>query len=416
MSTLDDLRSTLDRHADELHDADRYVRPVAVRARIRAVRRRRAAAVSVAAALVLVGAAAAVGSLRSPSTPQPASVVGVDVPRDIEVLGFPYALSELTELTVDSTDLARSEHPRAVVLTASGLGSGVATLYSNEQPIARVRPGEQVSAPVDLDTGAADLRVRFTDTAHHARAGVAVYEATGELAQGVANATRTSVFRNEVAGDPLVAAAFAQPGDREVRLRVPGSANELRFASYCAGDDDLMVNVSIDGHGALSGSCGDRLRDAGRGSSFSFDDPVPGAEHDVRVYLTRGDGDQPVDPDGADFGVGIYQLSSLDEHALGQRIPARVEYGGRTWVLDGLREAPATIDTERGDVLLGLVATGRDVNLTWHSALDGDDDGSVTLGDGGFTSTAGLLLPGDSYDVRTTGRPEEARLVVYRPE
>ena len=53
MSTMDDLRSTLDRHASELTDHDLHVRPVAVRERIRVVRRRRrGAAGGVAAAVV----------------------------------------------------------------------------------------------------------------------------------------------------------------------------------------------------------------------------------------------------------------------------------------------------------------------------------------------------------------------------
>ena len=53
MSSIDDLRSTLERHADGLADHDLHVRPVAVRERVRAVRRRRRSALAVAAVAVV---------------------------------------------------------------------------------------------------------------------------------------------------------------------------------------------------------------------------------------------------------------------------------------------------------------------------------------------------------------------------
>ena len=94
MSTLDDLRSTLEQHADGLDDTERYVRPVAVRARIRAVRRRRAGLVAVAAAVVVVAGVATVGQLRSPRPPcsPPSRSSASTCPGSIEVLGFPYDL------------------------------------------------------------------------------------------------------------------------------------------------------------------------------------------------------------------------------------------------------------------------------------------------------------------------------------
>ena len=55
MSTLDDLRGTLDRHAAELTDHDVHTRPGAVRQRVRVVRRRRAGAGGLAAAVVVAG-------------------------------------------------------------------------------------------------------------------------------------------------------------------------------------------------------------------------------------------------------------------------------------------------------------------------------------------------------------------------
>jgi len=53
MNTLDDLRTSLDRHASGLADPDLHARPVAVRERVRTVRRRRHVAATAAAAVVV---------------------------------------------------------------------------------------------------------------------------------------------------------------------------------------------------------------------------------------------------------------------------------------------------------------------------------------------------------------------------
>jgi hypothetical protein len=416
MSTLHDLRATLDQHADGVEDTERYIRPVAVRARIRAVRRRRAGTVAVAAVLMLLAGGAAVSSVRSAGTPEPASVAGVDVPRSIDVLGFPYRLSGLVDLSVDTTHVAPADRDRAVVLVATGLGDGIATLYSDDTPIARARPGEQVSVPVDLGDAGADLQVRFDDTDHHARAGVAVYEATGELAQGVTNADGTTVFRHEVAGNPLVQAAFSTPGAKEIRLEATAPAADMSYTFYCSGEPDLWVNVEVDGTGPLASSCGDVRPDAGVGTSAMTDGSHQVRDHDVRVYLTDGADGPEVTREDVEFGVGIYLRSSLDQQVAGQRVAARVEYLGRTWELAGVQDAPATIDSDGGDVLLGFAADGTNARASWAGRLLDREDGMVTLADGGYTSTAGLLLAGDAYDVRIDGDVTDARLLTYRPE
>jgi hypothetical protein len=261
-----------------------------------------------------------------------------------------------------------------------------------------------------------DLRVRLDGAAEGARAGVAVYEATGELAPGVANADQTSVFRYEVAGDPLIQGAFVEPGQDEIRLEAWGPAHDMSYVFYCAGDDDLWINVDVDGQGPLASSCGDARRDAGTGSWGMTEGSTHARDHDVRVYLTDGAEGPEVAPDGVEFGVGIYLRSALDEQLAGQRVPARVEQHGRTWELAGIAGPEATVDTTEGDVLLGFAARGSDANVTWSSRLMGRTNGSATLGGGGFTASAGLLLAGDRYAVRVNGDVTDAQLVIYRPE
>lgn len=418
MSTLHDLRSTLDQHAEGLHDTEQYVRPVAVRARITAVRRRRAAAVSATAVLVLVAGVATAVGLRSPDALEPASVVGVDVPRDLTVSGFPYSLADTEELDgAERLKLEKSDEWRAVTLVARGLGSGSATLYSNGEAVARVRGDERSAAPVWVGDEGTALRVRLDGAAEGAQTGLAVYEATGQLAPGVANADRTSVFRDTVAGSPLIAAAFAEPGSDDLDLEVTGDVRQMRFVFQCVAADDVYVNMTVDGKDYSASSCGDRSRDAGAGSSVTYEQEAPGRDHLIHVFLTQGPDGEPVeDLTKIEFGLGIYELPDGERDVLGNQVSSRVEYQGRTFVLDEVVDAPATIDTSSGDVLLGFAATGADaVSASWTSELLGDEFGSVSLGDGGSTSSAGLLLAGDTYDVRLKGGVTEGALLVYRP-
>ena len=74
MNTLDDLRTSLDRHASGLADRDVSARPGAVRERVRVVRRRRAAAVGLSAAAV-VGALVGGGIALLPGDAPPPPLV-----------------------------------------------------------------------------------------------------------------------------------------------------------------------------------------------------------------------------------------------------------------------------------------------------------------------------------------------------
>lgn len=96
MSTIDDLRGTLDRHAAELTDHDVHARPGAVRQRIRGVRRRRAGAGGLAAAVVLTGLVGGLSRLPGdgPAPPPAVHPTHQTAPRP----DFPPALSDGSRL------------------------------------------------------------------------------------------------------------------------------------------------------------------------------------------------------------------------------------------------------------------------------------------------------------------------------
>jgi hypothetical protein len=415
MSTLDDLRATLERRADAVDDDERYARVVGVRSRIRAVRRRRSAVMIVTAVLVVLAGVAGTGLLRGPRDLEPAGrvVAGVHVPGSVEVLTFPYRLTGVVDLTSAPTRVGAADHDRAVVLAASGLGTGSATLYSDDAAVARVRGDGKMSVPVALDSAGADMEVRFDGAGTGARAGVAVYEATGALPEGVSQGP--AVFREQVAGAPLLAAVFSSPGADSAELRVDLPRGPVRFAFYCTAPDDWWVVATMDARSSRGTSCGATVADAGAGPG-AFANPL-GREHDVRVSLRNEDvfGDAEP-PTGVVFGVGIYGLPSSSMQVLDADVPDSIEQLGREWVLERVLTSPAVVDTSDGDVLLGLAGRGLGVHAVWSGRLTmGTTTRVHTKKRTTFTFDT-ILLAGDSYDVRIRADEDgKGRLLVYRP-
>jgi hypothetical protein len=418
MTTLNDLRVTLDEHAEGLHDTDLHARPVAVRARVRVARRRRAGAVAAAAIVVLVAAVAVTGALHGPRTVEPAGrVVGVDVPSSIDVLGFPYDL-ESTE-SDSSVKLDGGATERAVSLVGHDLGSGSATLFSDGTAVARVRGDEQVAAAYPVGVGGVDLTVHLDGTPDGAEAGLAIYAATGQLATGVDNGH--AVFRSSVAGNRLITAAFADPGSPEVSLGFRGRLDRTSLAAHCVtSDDHLWLNVTVDGTRFMGGSCAtDSGADAGT-TSYTSDRTSPGSHH-VEAYLTAGDGGPRLASFDGTIGIAAYAEEAPAEHSHGADVDRTVEYAGRTWTLDRVEDADrASVDTRSGDLLLAFLGAGDQAWTTWRGDLSRGTSDSVGGGDAGSTGflTSGVLLAGDRYDVRlhTTGANAGGALLVYRPE
>lgn len=423
MNTLDDLRSILE-HEAAFDDTERHVRPAAVRRRVRVVRRRRAGAVAMAAAVAVVAATATVGVLRSPATPEPAgpTLEDVQVPQRIDIHGFPYELTQTQRAGADGTVTLDTppEGPAGVRLVATGLGSGQATLWSGSYPVARVRGEEQVS-PVTDGAAPSALRVEFEDTPGSARAEVAIYEPTAELAPGISSGS--VVFRQQYGGHELVAAAFGEGGD-EARVDVPASIAGLTTSAYChSGTTGLWLH-GVGDDGALR--CGDLDTGNDPGpTNEGFPDRPRIGDATAGVYVTTGkDGPRATDVD-VTFGVALYRETVAPTQVIGAQVPTVLEQHGRTWRLDDVISWDGSesyeVDTSDGDALVAATTIGTTSEfLSWRGAPDGgwigrSENGAVSESAG--TMYGPVLLAGDhTVQLHLEGPDPQGRLLVYRPE
>jgi hypothetical protein len=315
------------------------------------------------------------------------------------VLGFPYTFEETEELGQgERHQLDELDGERAITLVGSGLGDGSVTLLSNGEPVARARAGQASAAPLPIGGSGPLLEVRYDGTPDGARAGVAIYEATGELAAGVSNGS--VVFRDSYAGQPLLGAAFSAPGESSVELDVNGGPT-MRFVVYCDGPRDLWVTLDIDGEPGTAGGCGaDGQADLAAGSSATLAGLGTG-KHVLRVFVSHERDGAPADVDDVTVGAGAYVAGDS------------VEYAGRTWLSDAADTSPLTLELASEDVLLGASGSGS-LRLTWRGELDeGGSDGTIGQSSRG-SLVAGVLLAGDTYQISATGH--DARILTYRPE
>lgn len=420
MNTLDDLRTTLEQHAEGFDDTARPARVAAVHHRVRAVRRRRASAGVVAATLAVVAGVAAVGSLREPGSVEPAgpSVVGVDVPDRVSVHGFPYDLIDSGAVPEGEAWFVRGPQavPQSVSLVGRGLGSGSATLYADDEAVSRVF-GDGVGAPVPV-AGDVALTVRYDGAPGDSRTGLAFYEATGEPAPGVADGA--IVFREQVGSATLVDAAFST-GPSVVELPAAGDLADLHVATWCTTDErGMWLTTEVDGQPSSSRPCvWDGVRDPGTNTEV----PAVGSDgrsHTVRTVLTRGSFGPDATDTKARLGLGIYAQETT--MVAGTGVPSVVEAQGRTWALDpaGMTTVEVdnwerTVDTTDGDVLLGVVGRAETLRLDWEGRLSRGSSPSYES-DLGAAGIGALLLQGDRYTVRMTGSEvRKASLLVYRP-
>lgn len=424
MSTLQELRATLDRHAHALDDTDRLARAGAVRRRVRVARRRRAVATVAAASVVVVGGAGALASFETPRRSDVVAprVVGVEVPSQIAVLGFPYELAdqEAVASTDDRLELGPSDEQRAVSLVGSGLGSGSATLSINGTAVARVFADQPVAVPVPVPASDSDdlLTVDVHDAPADARTGVAVYDATGELAPGVDNGT--SVFRDVVGDARLLEADFSDPGSARaaIAFRAPGSTTTI--TGSCRTDEPgLVLEVVVDGDVTTRGSCVDTTGPDAFGS-FSSTFGTADRDYTVVARVTRGNRGEVVPDAAAELAVAAYESGSKTRVA-GADVADVVEFLGRTWRLDAGEVGDRLRIKAETDVLVGFVAAGGSVHATWRGDLM---SGASAFADNrtGLPGTAvnDVLLAGDTYDLALVFEDGSAgvdgTLLVYRPE
>lgn len=349
MNDLDQLRSTLDQHASDVVDHDVLGRVGAVRQRVRVARRRRRAAAAGTAALTLavVGGVALLPERGDDPVPTTPSVLGMTVPSSFDSLGYTYRFDRAVEGdTQVSVRLAASDEPQLVSWGTVGDDDtvevtryGTTTTYdaADFSDFVLVGPGDATTVRVD---GTSDV-------------GLAVYTLGDDRPEGVTRDGLT--YRQEVAGQQLVAAAFGDPGEAEVVLEATAVGQGTRFSVDCA-DAPAGATIHLDLRdeegGFVTGECGEALPfDPGATSSFGFA-TRPGEDVSVRAWVSDGvDGRLLVDDD-VRVSVAVYDDEPTGVLAAGSDVPAVVESGGHQWTFDSV-----TVSVPGGD---RIAAPGRD--------------------------------------------------------
>ncbi len=236
-------------------------------------------------------------------------------------------------------------------------------------------------------------------------AAIAVYELGDQRPAGLTVDGIT--FRDDVAGDRLLAAQIGEVGQDEVTLEVTVPTNgQLRFSSLCQGSPrDAWLHVDFGprlGEYVQGPMCDDSGFDPGAGGSTSRLGR-PGEALVASAYLTQGEDGPRIDSDDVRLGLAAYDVALPEARVAGYDVPALVEHDGHVWKYDGRYSARAGtpgLDHRNSDdttLLVRAIAhrTGEQrVVTSWNGGRDGNQN-SV----GGGVSTF-LLLPGQRASIR----------------
>lgn len=406
MSTTDDLRSTLDRHASGLADHDLHVRPVAVHERIRVVRRRRRGAVGGVAAAV-VGAVALTftlsfgGGQQAPTADR--TLAGHVAPGTMRSLGYTYTFAQGRQGQGKAElHLASSDRPRLVSWATSGPDNEVTLRGVGDKPrVATVADfGDFVLVPPGDGPN-----VTLTGTGEVA---LATYDLTG----AAPGDTKDGItFRRDVAGQRLLADAIGDPGQADVSLDLSTAGGALPVSYLCSGGPkDAWLHITINGRGALFGSgCEDSLFDpAGNGGFTSYPKAAEARSMHVRMWVTHGQkGDVVEDPD-LRIGVGAYAPAPSVGRLAGWPVTATVERDGHLWrLVDTKAGTPGDRELEvRGLpgqetlVKMSFARTGKGMVRTLE---DGGPGESMFSAGGSGATEAMVPATGGSVGLRATG-------------
>jgi len=357
MTTLHDLRDSLNQHAD-LVDHDLSARPAAVHQRVRVVRRNRRVAVAGVAA-VAVAAALAVPPIAARQSPQ--YLDGLRAPDSVGSLGFTYDFADgVTGQGSAELELGRSDEPRLITWDSA---SGDVKIKAPDQ------------RAFTSTGGFSDFTIVYPGEKGTWRAtgegtvGLAVYD-LGALPAG--DASDGAVFRDEIAGAERIASAWATDGATEVSVEVTLPAGEIGVSGFCAGAPrGTWVHVELADDGPVSwGQCADGGPDAGQWSG-SWDASQVGEAGEVvsgRAWLTDGSEGPRVPVTGdVRLGVGFYALSTQVAELGPVEIPELLERDGHVWRLDavvgsdaGTGRVETTVEAGPGSpALVELVGAGR---------------------------------------------------------
>ncbi|CAN5244908.1 hypothetical protein BH09ACT12_BH09ACT12_19000 [soil metagenome] len=337
MTSIEDLRDTLDQHSSDLEhltDGAAATRVAQVHGRVRVVRRRRrvAAAGGVAAVLAVVGGVALLTN-SSDRAIAPATVVGVSAPGTMEALGFSYDLVD----TVDgedgkvSVELEASDEPRLVSWATSG-ADGEVVVRSDEAdgPVVHTTDdfGDYVYVPADSDT---EVTVR----AAQGDPGVAVYALGEGRPEGYTKGGVT--FRQSTATGELAGAAMGDPGQVDVSFdaQAPVGSVGVSYAAFCLnGPDEVFLELEVGGEPATtrSASCSDVVDPNGAARLDTRFRIKPGEDLSTRLHVTQPDGTPLPQDDDIVLGVAAYTtetyVTAIESDDSRRQV---IESGGHRW-------------------------------------------------------------------------------------
>ena len=388
MNSLTDLRTTLDRHAQQVPDTETVVRATAVRHRVAVVRRRRRAVGSGALALAVVGAGLGVFGLHRASTDQEPTVLGQRVPTTMTSLGYTYRAEGWTRTVSGQGTLhvAASDRPRLLSWTLKGTRSVRFTLPDGEIWTSKASDfGDFVQVPAGQ---AGNLRI----SAGNGSAGVASYALTDAAPAGYTKDGIT--FRQSVNGARLLTAVIGDRGQVDASTAFAVPYGRLQVTLSCTGlPHGDAVHVSFNGHERIAGSCnGSGTFDPGAGGGSQFRLPHPGRQVTMRVWASHGVKDPTPLPVGSAprlrMLTGVY--GPLATQALGgYRVGEYVEHDGHTWRLFTRYSSPEGLPLRAP--ALGRQTVGA---MAWDSRGSGRTE--VSFGAEGMTPEGGSFAPGKS--------------------
>lgn len=395
MSTLDDLRQTLEEYAVGADDPDASAgRTAAIRNRIAGLRRRRRAALAgTVAAVVVAVAAIGVGAdlvRRSSHTPGPMKRPGVSrvaVPDHVTANGYQYDLLETVTGSPGRGPIAKvgpSKQMRVVVVTGHGLGGGAATLYTGGQPIDRL-VGDGSTEP--LLTSGRDLTVRYHGTPRDASVTITVYQHRAGL----------PVFPELDLGR-LRVARTAATGKAGVSLSFRSDGGDVEAPMYCVspkGGPRIYTHVQIDDRPALLGvGCARSGADEPL-LSTSATVHVPAGQHRAKLWLSTTEHGRPHVFPGVSLGLAAYVADPIVAVG-GFHAPRTVQAGGRLWTLVPRDRTGQTVRTAEPMLAVGVFRAGGYSRTPLDGRVVRLPDGSLTVDTTvDYTiETYGMVLPG----------------------
>ncbi len=360
MSTLSDLRSTLDEHAERVSDGEAVARTAAVHHRVSVVRRRRRAVGVGALALVVATGLGAVGLQRASSTPPPV-VFGVRAPETLTSLGYTYRSDgrAATFAGRGALKVASASSPRLYSWTTDRPTRVRMVLPNGEiWTSRRTNFTDYVEIPADQS---GTLRISVPQGS----VGLASYTLTDVPPEGY---TKDGVtFRQSVAGNPLLGAVIGDPGQVDATTLFTAPQGQVAIRMSCSGlPKGDVVHVSFDGHVQTVGSCQDSQSfDPGTASGVTL--PIGHAGRDVtlRVWASSGVRTSAPLPTGAApdlrMRVGVYGPLWTRQLA-GYRIDEFAEHDGHLWRVHDTASSPEGLRIAHDHVAGQSVAA-----MAWHT-------------------------------------------------